>query len=86
MKLVNLTAALTVATLAFAPLAHAGDAKLADCIAMAKQVSAALEQAQPGSAAEASREAAAGRSYCATRMYGQGVAHYSRALHLLGKA
>lgn len=84
MKTLHWAAALTVATLAFAPLAEA--AGLSDCIAMSKQVSAALESAQPSSATDAAKgQAAAGRSYCASQMYAQGVAHYSRALQLLGK-
>jgi hypothetical protein len=86
MKLANWTAVLTVATLAFAPVANAADARLADCISMAKQVSAALDSAQTSNTTdEAKTQAAAGRSYCASQMYAQGVAHYSRALQLLGK-
>jgi hypothetical protein len=86
MKLANWTAVLTVATLALAPVAHAADARLADCISMAKQVSAALDSAQTSTTTdEAKTQAAAGRSYCASQMYAQGVAHYSRALQLLGK-
>ncbi len=85
MKLVNWTAALTVAAFALAPVASA-DARLVDCISMAKQVSAALDTAQPGNKTDEARDqAAAGRSYCASQMYAQGVAHYSKALQLLGK-
>jgi putative hemolysin len=86
MKLANWTAVLTVATLALAPVAYAADARLADCITMAKQVSAALDSAQPNASTDAARtQAAAGRSYCASQMYAQGVARYSRALQLLGR-
>jgi hypothetical protein len=86
MKLVNWTALLAVATLTLAPVAYAADARLTDCITMAKQVSAALSSAQTGTTTdEAKTQAAAGRSYCASQMYAQGVAHYSRALQLLGK-
>jgi len=75
-----------VAMLALAPAANAADAKLNDCITMAKQVATALETATPGTATDqAKTEADAGRSYCASRMYKQGVARYSAALQLLGK-
>lgn len=85
MKLANWTAVLAVATLTLAPAAYA-DARLSDCITMAKQVSAALSSAQTSTSTdEAKSQAAAGRSYCASQMYAQGVAHYSRALQLLGK-
>jgi hypothetical protein len=78
--------ALTLAALAFAPMAHAADGKLVDCIKLGKQVSSALDTAQPGTSTEAARTmAASGRTYCASAMYAQGVASYSRALQLLGK-
>lgn len=84
MKTFHWAAALVIATLAIAPAAQA--AGLSECISMAKQVSAALESAQPGNnTAAAKDQAAAGRSFCASQMYTQGVAHYSRALQLLGK-
>lgn len=87
MKLLNLTAALAITALAIAPAAFAADARLADCVNLGKQTSAALESAQPGSNTDAAKaEAKAGRSYCASSMYTQGVAHYSKALQLLGKA
>lgn len=84
MKTLHWAAALTIATLAVAPMAQA--AGLSDCISMAKQVSAALESAQPNPNTDAAKDqASAGRSYCASQMYAQGVAHYSRALQLLGR-
>lgn len=86
MKFVTWTAALTIATLALAPVANAGSARMTDCIKMAKEVSAALDAAQPGKETDQARDhAAAGRSYCAAQMYAQGVANYSKALQLLGK-
>ena len=73
------------ATLAFAPTASA--AGISDCVHMAKQVSSALDAAQPGQATDDARtQANAGRSYCASSMFAQGVARYSKALQLLGKS
>ena len=89
MKLVTLTkyGVIAAAVLAFSPAANAADAKLRDCIQMAKQVSQALETAQPGQTTDAARaNASAGRSYCNSSMYAQGVAHYAKALQLLGKS
>jgi hypothetical protein len=86
MKLVSLTAALAIATLALAPIANAADARLVDCIQMAKKVSAALDVAQPGTSTDQARDQAnVGRHYCASRLYAEGVAHYSMALQLLAK-
>jgi len=74
------------ATLAFAPAASAADANLSSCIQMAKQVSQAIDSAQPGQTTDQARQQArAGQSYCASSMYAQGVAHYAKALQLLGK-
>jgi hypothetical protein len=79
-------ALIALSTLAFAPAANASDARLTDCVQIAKQVTAALETAQPGTSTDAARQQASmGRSYCGTQMYAQGVAHYSKALQLLGK-
>ena len=86
MKFAVWTAAVTVAALSFASAASAADARLSDCISMSKQVTAALDSAQPGNKTdEARNQAAAARNYCASQMYAQGVAHYSKALELLGK-
>jgi hypothetical protein len=72
------------ASLAFAPAASA--ASMGDCVHLAKEVAAAINSAQPGKATEDARaQANAGRSYCASSMYSQGVASYSKALELLGK-
>jgi hypothetical protein len=80
-------AALTVAALAFAPAANAANAKLADCIQMGKQVSAALVKAQPGTATDMARnQAQAGQNACMASAYAKGVAYYSKALQLLGKS
>jgi hypothetical protein len=54
---------------------------------MAKQVAAALEAAQPGQQADTARvQANAGRNFCAIGLYPLGVARYSKALQVLGKA
>jgi hypothetical protein len=54
---------------------------------MGKQVTEALTTAQPGQPADAARaNANAGRAYCASGLYALGVARYSKALQLLGKA
>lgn len=80
-------AALSVAALALMPTAYAADAKLTDCLALQKQVYAALNTAQSGNTTEEARtEANEARTYCASSMYAQGVAHYSKALQLLGKS
>jgi hypothetical protein len=88
MKFANRAALIAMfATFAFAPAASAADAHMSDCIHLAKQVSQAIDSAQPGQAADQARQQAnAGRSYCASSMYAQGVAHYSKALQLLGKS
>jgi hypothetical protein len=88
MKFAQWTAclALTAATLALTPVANAADARISDFIAMGKQVSAALESAQPSPATDQARaQANAGRAFCASSMYAHGVARYSKALQLLGK-
>jgi hypothetical protein len=87
MKLAHWTAVMTLAALAIAPAANAADARLSDCTGLAKQVTAALEAAQPGQPADAARaHANAGRNFCAMGMYPQGVAKYGKALQILGKA
>jgi len=79
-------AALTALTLAFAPAANAADAKLTDCLHMAKEVSTALAASQPGNATDQARgQAQAGRNACLASAYNKGVAHYAKALQLLGK-
>lgn len=86
MKLVNWSAALTFAALIIASGANAADARLSDCIHLGKQAAAAVESAQPGNRTDQAKvEIQAGRTYCASQMYAQGVAHYSKALQLLGK-
>jgi len=79
-------AALTVVTLALAPAANAADAKLTDCLHMAKEVSTALAAAQPGTTTDQARgQAQAGQNACLAASYNRGVAHYAKALQLLGK-
>jgi hypothetical protein len=73
------------ASLAFAPMANAADAKIGDCVRMANQVSSAIAAAQPGQTTNEARALErAGRAFCAVSMYAQGVARYSKALELLG--
>lgn len=79
-------AALAAVCAAFV-LAPASASGLNDCIQMSKQVTQALDTAQPGQSTDAARaQANAGRTYCASGMYVQGVARYSKALQLLGKS
>ncbi|GAA0550537.1 hypothetical protein FHS83_001256 [Rhizomicrobium palustre] len=83
----RMMAALSLSCLALAPLAHAADAKLSDCVSMQKQVSTALENAVSNPNAESARqEAQNGRSFCTSRLYDKGVAHYAKALELLNKS
>ena len=78
--------AVLAASLTFGSVANAADARLGDCTQLAKQVAEAINTAQPGQATEeALQQAKAGRGYCSLSMYTQGVAHYSKALQLLGK-
>lgn len=80
------TIAIVAAGFAFAAAAQAGDAKLTDCVQMAKQVSVAMDTAQPGGSVDQARDIVRNaRSYCATSQYDRGVALYSKALSLLGK-
>ena len=79
-------ALVALTTLAFVPAANAADARLTDCVQLSKQVSAALEAAKPDASTDAARQqASVGREYCGSKMYAQGVAHYTKALTLLGK-
>lgn len=79
-------AALSLVTLALVPVAHAADARLSDCITIQKQVAAALDSAQAGDNTEQARiQANAARTFCASQQYAKGVAHYTQALHLLGR-
>ncbi|HUO97545.1 MAG TPA: hypothetical protein VMU01_02695 [Rhizomicrobium sp.] len=85
MKLSQWTAVLAVAAIALAPAANAA-ANFSDCMKLAKQVAAALQTAQPGDATDAAKDQeAAARAYCTSSMYAEGVAHYTKALQLLGK-
>ncbi len=80
-------ALVAVSVLALAPAANAADARLKDCVQLSKQVTAALETAQPGSTTDTARqEANTGHNYCGIQMYAYGVAHYTKALQLLGKS
>ncbi len=72
------------AALALAPAASASG--LNECIQMNKKVTEALNTAHPSDSTEAAKaQIVAGRSYCASSMYAQGVARYAKALQLLGK-
>ncbi len=77
--------AATCAAFLLAPVASA--AGLSDCIQLGKKAAEALAVAQTNDTTEAARQnAQAGRSYCATSQYDQGIARYTKALQLLGKA
>jgi len=76
--------AAAISGLMFASAANA--ASVSDCVQMAKQVATAVDAAQPGKAkSDAVTEQRAGQSYCGFSMYAQGVAHYTKALQLLGQ-
>lgn len=76
--------AATCAAFVLAPAASA--AGLSDCIQLGKKTAEALAVAQTNDTTEAARaHAQAGRSYCASSQYAQGVARYTKALQLLGK-
>jgi hypothetical protein len=78
-------ASVVIVGLSFAASADAGDAKMIDCIHMAKQVSTAIDTAKPGDAAEQARSMARdARKFCSSNMYGRGVSLYTKALALLG--
>ena len=80
-------AAAAFAGLMVASAAYAADASLGDCVHMSKQVASAIDAAQPGKAKDdALILQRAGRDYCAVSMYEKGVAHYTKALELLGKS
>lgn len=82
MKFVSIAA--VCAAIVLAPAASA--ASLTDCIHMSKKAVEALNAAQPGTPTDAAKaEVQAGRTYCASQMYAQGVARYAKALQLLGK-
>lgn len=82
-KHVALASAL-IAGFGLAVSANASEAKSSDCVQMAKQVSAAIEAAQPGQTVDQARGLAKNaRSFCSGNMYGRGVDLYSKALTLL---
>jgi hypothetical protein len=85
MKFVTRAAIAAVcAAFVLAPAASASG--LTDCIQMAKKAAEALNTAQPSDSTDAARaQVTAGRTYCASSMYAQGVARYAKALQLLGK-
>ncbi len=81
------TRALLAATCAAFVLAPAASAAgLSDCIQLGKKAAEALAPDQTNDTTQAARaNAQAGRSYCASSQYTQGVARYAKALELLGK-
>lgn len=82
MKFVTIAA--VCAAILMAPAASA--AGLTDCIQMGKKATEALSTAAPSETTEAAKvNVLAGRSYCSSSMYAQGVARYAKALQLLGK-
>lgn len=78
-------AALAAVCAAFV-LVPASAAGLNDCVQMSKQVTEALNTAPATSNLSAARnEVHSAKLFCATGMYAQGVARYTKALQLLGK-
>ena len=72
--------------LMFIPAAYAADANVSACVHMAKQVATAVDAAQPGKAKDDARaQEHFGRDFSAVSMYDKGVAHYAKALELLGQ-
>jgi hypothetical protein len=86
MKFVTRAAVAAVcAAFVLAPAASASG--LNDCIQLGKQAAEALSAAQPSQSTDAARaQITAGRSFCASGMYAQGAARYTKALQLLGKS
>ncbi|MGA7675980.1 MAG: hypothetical protein WCA78_13160 [Rhizomicrobium sp.] len=80
-------AAAAFTSLMFASAAYAADANIGDCVHMSKQVATAIDTAQPGKATDDARtQQRFGRDFCAVSMYDKGVAHYAKALQLLGQS
>jgi hypothetical protein len=80
-------ASILVASLGFAACASADDAKMADCVQKAKEVTMAIQAAQPGQSTDQARDIARNaRALCTNTYYDRGVAQYSKALTLLGKS
>ncbi len=79
-------AAIVAVCAAFFVAPAASAANLNDCIQINKKATEALNTAQPGDSTEAAKaQVMAGRTYCGSSMYAQGVARYAKALQLLGK-
>lgn len=79
-------AAIAAVCVAFALAPAASAAGLSECIQMSKKATEALNAAQPGDKTDAAKaQVQAGRTYCASAMYTQGVARYAKALELLNK-
>ena len=67
--------------------AYAADANIGDCARMSKQVATAIDAAQPGKTTDDARvEQRTGNDFCTYSMYEKGVAHYTKALQLLGQS
>jgi len=81
------TRALIAATCAaFVLVPAASAAGLSDCIQLGKKAADALAAAQTNETTDAARaQAQAGRTYCASSQYAQGIARYTKALQLLSK-
>ena len=83
-KTALVSVAAACAGLLFASTANA--AGISNCVHLSKQVAAAIDSAQAGKAKDdAAAQQLIGRQYCAISMYDRGVAHYSKALELLGQ-
>jgi hypothetical protein len=85
MRLLSI-AAISVALSALAVPAGAEESgNLSACVKLAGEVNQALANSTESSSHDAAaKEKIAGRDYCATGLYAQGVTHYAQALKLLG--
>jgi hypothetical protein len=80
-------AAAALAGLMVASAAHAADENMSTCLIKASQVRSAIAAAQPGQTKdEAAAQAKVGRDFCSAAYFTKGVAHYTKALELLGKS
>jgi hypothetical protein len=86
LSIVASTVALSLGAAAFSvPAGAEQTGNLSGCVKLAGEVNQALaNNSQSPSYDAAAKEKSYGRDYCASGLYGQGVAHYAQALKLLG--
>ncbi len=87
MKIRMFVTTIALAGLVLSPSVATAEAGSSDCSHLARQVAAALD-ANTGSPnyRAAQTEAGNGRTLCSANQYDMGVAHYQKALDLLGAA